>query len=624
MKKHGLTLLFLIFLFSFSNSQNTCADATSLCGSFDTSFPNTTGFMNNTETEFDYDCLGSQPNPKWFYIPIGGSGDVEFQISQFTNADETGTALDVDFIVWGPFDNVTCNAADLSEDNVIDCSYSASSIENVTMTNVQPGEVYMLMVTNFSDEAGYIKMTETTDTNLFDVVDCTGFTFNAFLDSNGNDIKDEGEQSFPHGYLNYSVNNGANITLNNNNGKFYIFDNNDTNIYNFEYTINPSYTAYYGITSPIISNQTITPGVITNFNIPIDITQAYHDASISIVELVSPNPGFNTTQLITYSNLANVEIPSGSITYNFDNNTTFISSDDPNTIQNSNTLTIPFTNLLPFETREILIVLNTNTPPTVNIDDILSFSTQITINGLNDINVNNNSFTLDAIVIGSYDPNDKLESHGGSIIFEDFTTDDYLTYTIRFQNTGTAPAQNVIIKDFLTDELDGSTVKMISASHNYQLKKMGQDLEWEFRNINLPDSTNDEPNSHGYIQFKIKPTSGYDINTVFENTAEIYFDFNLPIITETNVTLFSERLNINDTNVSKITYYPNPTSGNVYIKSKDLLTHIKVSSVLGQVIISKTINTKETSIDLHNYPNGNYFITLQSANGQSTYRLVKN
>jgi len=623
MQKTTFSLLLLLFVFTFASSQNTCADATSLCGSFGTVFPNTSD-GSQAETGPEYMCLGSQPNPTWFYIPIATSGDIDFQIAQFTNPDGSGQQLDVDFAVWGPFTDVTCSPSDLTEDNMIDCSFSAAAVENVSLPSVQPGEYYMLMVTNFSSNPGYIEMTETTSTNFFDTVDCTGFTLSAYIDSNGNDVRDENEPSFPYGTLSYSVNDEDDIVLENNTGEYYIFDNNEANIYDFEYSINSDYTAYFDVASPIINNQFIIPGEITHFDIAIDLTQPYTDASISIVDLVSPNPGFDTSQLITFRNLSNTEIPSGLITYTFDDNTTFVSSTDPNTTQNNNTLTIPFTNLSPFESRQVTITLNTNPPPAVNIDDVLSFSAELTISGLDDIDLDNNSFTLDAIVIGSYDPNDKLESHGGSIVFEDFSTDDYLTYTIRFQNTGTAPAQNVVIKDFLTDELDGTTLQMISASHDYQLKKMGQDFEWEFRNINLPDSTNDEPNSHGFVHFRIKPASGYNLNTVFENTAEIFFDFNLPIITETNVTVFTQRLSIDDTDASNVDYYPNPTNGLVFIKSSDVLTQIKVTNIIGQVLISKTVNTKETSIDLLDYPSGNYFIILQSGDRQTTHRLVKN
>jgi len=625
MKKIHFPLIVFLLLFSFShsNAQNSCADATSLCGSFGVVFPNTSGDIF-AETGPDYNCLGSQPRPTWFYIPIATTGDVDFQIAQFTNLDGSGQQLDVDFIVWGPFDDVSCDATDLSSANIVDCSFSVSAVETVEMPNVQPGEVYMLMVTNYSSMAGFIEMTETTNTNFFDTVDCTGFTLNAYIDTNGNDIKDDDEVDFPYGSINYTVNDGEEVILENNTGNYYIFENDINNSYDFEYIIDSSFSSYYAAGSAIIDDQYVISGEITNYDIPIDVLSPYNDLSISVTPLNSPNPGFDTDQRITFKNLGTSQISAGEITYTFDANTTFVSSSDVNTTQTANTLTIPFANLASFETRTVDITLNTHTPPDVNINDILTFSANISSDGISDINSADNDFVLETVVVGSFDPNDKLEAHAGSIVYDDFTTDNYLYYTIRFQNTGTASAKDVVIKDFLTDELDASTLVMLSSSHFYQLKKMDQDLEWEFRNINLVDSTNDEPNSHGFLQFKIKPTAGYNIDTVFENTAEIYFDFNEPIITNTSVTSFSETLSIDNLKSDLFSMYPNPTNGTIYIASESILQEIKITNMLGQTLMLKTLNMNVTSIDLEPFSKGSYFISIQSGEREITKRIIKN
>jgi hypothetical protein len=623
MRKITLTLILYVLFIGLTNAQNTCADATSLCGSFGIDFPSTTG-NSSAELGIDYGCLGSQPRPNWFYIPIITTGNVAFQISQTSGPNGTGAGNDVDFIVWGPFTDVTCSPEDLSSENQVDCSFSAAAVEHVNINNVQPGEIYMLMVTNYSTSSGFIRMTELNGGNFFDTSDCTGFTLNAFIDANGNDIKDEDEILFPNGNLNYTINNGDEITLNSSLGNYYIFEENENNDYDFEYTIDDLYDNYYSVETPSIENQFITQGEITNIDIPIDIVAPHTDFSIHITPLNSPNPGFDTVHQITIKNSGTSQIDTGTITYNFDANTTFVSSSDPNTTQSENTLTIPFTDLAPFETRNIYITLNTNAPPAVNIDDMLIFSAEISAGGVEDIYPEDNTSQLELVVIGSYDPNDKLESHGGSISYPDFTTDDYLYYTIRFQNTGTASAQNVEIKDFLTGEHEASSLVMLSASHDYQLKIDDQDLEWEFRNINLPDSTNDEPNSHGFVSFKIKPTAGFDINTIFENTAEIYFDFNLPIITNTVVTTFKSRLSIDEIENEVVRFHPNPTKGDVFITSKQALKHIEVTNILGQTLISHALNTLETQINLSSFDAGSYFINLQTDDGKVIKRVVKN
>ena len=58
----------------------------------------------------------------------------------------------------------------------------------------------------------------------------------------------------------------------------------------------------------------------------------------------------------------------------------------------------------------------------------------------------------------------------------------------------------------LDSKLDWTSLEMISSSHNYELSiTQGGKLEWLFKNILLPDSNVNEPASHGFISFRIKP-----------------------------------------------------------------------------------------------------------------------
>ncbi|MBK7682602.1 MAG: hypothetical protein IPJ26_09135 [Bacteroidetes bacterium] len=84
--------------------------------------------------------------------------------------------------------------------------------------------------------------------------------------------------------------------------------------------------------------------------------------------------------------------------------------------------------------------------------------------------------------------------------------------------------------------LDLSTYRFVSASHSVTTNiRNGNILEFRFDQILLPDSNIDEPNSHGYVSFEIQPQLGLPINTVITNSAAIYFDYNLPILTNSTV-----------------------------------------------------------------------------------------
>ncbi|MBV6655966.1 MAG: VCBS repeat-containing protein, partial [Mameliella sp.] len=148
------------------------------------------------------------------------------------------------------------------------------------------------------------------------------------------------------------------------------------------------------------------------------------------------------------------------------------------------------------------------------------------------------TFDFASVINCAYDPNDKqvYPARGQQPPFtENYTLfDEPLLYTIRFQNTGTDTAFNVVLRDQLSSHLDWETFVPGSSSHPYEatLYEDGR-VEFYFRDILLPDSTTNEPKSHGFVQFEIEALPGLDEQTIIENTAGIYFDFNPPIITNT-------------------------------------------------------------------------------------------
>ena len=156
----------IIFLLSFSFSfgqSSTCANAAAMCSGNQGPFNNTTGVPSFG----NLGCLGSTPNPAWFYMQVGTSGNIDFQLSQIRTSN--GAGIDVDFILWGPFNSLSgiCNNLALyspgytGANNVVACSYSAAPIENFTIPNAVSGQYYMLLVTNFSGQAGTYTLNQT-------------------------------------------------------------------------------------------------------------------------------------------------------------------------------------------------------------------------------------------------------------------------------------------------------------------------------------------------------------------------------------------------------------------------------------------------------------------------------
>lgn len=154
-------LLILSFSFSFGQS-SVCDTAEAMCSGNQGPFNNLSGQPNNNSLG----CLGTTPNRAWFYMQVGTSGTMNFQLSQISTG---GSGIDVDFILWGPFNSLTgiCNNLALyspgyvGSNNVVACSYSAAAVENFTIPNAVAGQYYMLLVTNFRNLPGTYSLNQT-------------------------------------------------------------------------------------------------------------------------------------------------------------------------------------------------------------------------------------------------------------------------------------------------------------------------------------------------------------------------------------------------------------------------------------------------------------------------------
>lgn len=346
------------------------------------------------------------------------------------------------------------------------------------------------------------------------------------------------------------------------------------------------------------------------------------DLEVALIPVGRARPGFNAVYTIAYKNKGN-QVQSGAVNLAFEDAVLDYVSSVPNvTVQSLNNLRWDFTDLMPFETRTIQVVLNVNSPqeiPPVNIGDILHFTADVS-SPLTDETPNDNSMAFNQIVNGSFDPNDKTVVQGPEISLAQ--TGDYLDYVIRFQNTGTDVAENIVVKDILSDKLDWSTLQMVSSSHPFRNTVTGNKLEVFYQNINLPAVSVDEPGSHGYIAFKVKPKNTVALNDVIQNTASIYFDFNFPIVTNT-VSTAVRALGVGSFNNTKLfTVYPNPTSGaiNIVVANNEPITAVTINNLLGQTVM-RFENT--STLDISAVTKGTYFVTVETDKGKETQKLIK-
>ena len=227
-----------------------------------------------------------------------------------------------------------------------------------------------------------------------------------------------------------------------------------------------------------------------------------------------------------------------------------------------------------------------------------------------DVNSSNNSDNMHRFAATSIDPNDKHVS-ATSITPDDVADQLPLEYEIRFQNTGTAPAVNIVVQDSVDADWDLGTFQMIGATHPYTLWMSGDVLVWTFANIMLADSTTNEPESHGSIHYRITPKTSLGLGGQLTNRADIYFDYNEAVLTNTTVTTVELESGVREEiATTEMSVVPSPSSGLIYIRwagAKDKTTLIVVDA-LGREVHREIMSTldHQQPVDLSALPPGSY------------------
>lgn len=451
-----------------------------------------------------------------------------------------------------------------------------------------------------------------------------GFKLNAFIDTNGNGFQDAQEVNFANGTFKYQMNNGVVHNIFSSTGIFYLYEVNSSNLYTFSYINNNTPSSCYGqfnIMVPTYTNITIGSSGIVTYNFALTPAVCADLAVYLSNYNEPPRPGFVYKNYISYKNQGNQTIATGVVTF-AKSNTVSILSTSPVTTPVVGGFTYNFSNLLPGEIRYILVSMQMPTIPTVALGQIVTNAATISV-PTTDINTNNNNSTLSQVIVGSYDPNDKAESRGPKILHSSFTANDYLNYKIQFENTGTAAAINVKVTDALSNKLDETTLQMIDASHSYVLDRTGSNLEWKFSGIDLPPSVANTEIGHGYVVFQIKPKVGYVIGDIIQNTANIYFDFNPAIVTNTWTTEFVATLNTSSFGIEKLRVYPNPSSNILHIECQNKISSVIFSNILGQTVLSKSCNDLSTQTDISNFAKGVYFVRIKAGSAEQTVKILK-
>jgi len=403
-----------------------------------------------------------------------------------------------------------------------------------------------------------ILVDSTLNSNLYSFAN--RITGEVFADLNSNLIKDPFEPSMPHVKLNQL--NSSNYTFGYYNGGYILLtQQTDTVKIAIDSTL---YLNNYFSSVPIIQS-VYFPGLglidsLNNFALqPIGIQ---NDLKISISGS-QVWPRNNTTFRLNLSNVGNTTL-NPVVKLNFDSLMNYVSSPNPPTLVSGDSIIWNLGPLMPFQNAILIAVLNLPANVNnVNINNIASIEPL-----LGDANLNNN-FDTSTVFINplippgiSYDPNNILVDRD-SITTQELQTIQYLDYIINFQNTGTAAASYVRIDNLITGKLDLETIEIVAHSHPmnllYNSLSNTRKISFEFNNINLPDSTSNEPGSHGYVRYRMKPYTNLVGGDSIPNSAEIFFDWNAPITTNTAITRIVSPTSLSETSENYDSFLVYPT-----------------------------------------------------------------
>ncbi|MFY7841072.1 MAG: DUF7619 domain-containing protein [Lacibacter sp.] len=362
------------------------------------------------------------------------------------------------------------------------------------------------------------------------------------------------------------------------------------------------------------------------------------DLSISLLPLTPARPGFTASYKLIFRNNGTDTITNGAAVLLKDPRTTIVSTVPATTVVRGDSLVWLFAAFKPFDEYTVNIELKTAAPPTLNNGDTLRYvAAIIPSTGIGtDLTPLDDTARLAQVVVGSYDPNDKQENVAGKIPLAKITSGEDIQYLIRFQNTGTDTAFTVQITDTLDAKLNWNSFQMIAASHTYKIKvKDGNKITWTFSNINLPDSNRNSLLSNGFISFKIKAKTNLAAGDYFQNKASIYFDYNLPVVTNTATTVVSTAVitavrPVANTEMQLLAM-PNPSGGNLYMKVSGKLSgkfEYTVVDLFGRVLQQNTLvrsNASETQLiplRLNNLSKGVYYIVVRQKEKQWKQQII--
>ncbi|MBK6627664.1 MAG: T9SS type A sorting domain-containing protein [Flavobacteriales bacterium] len=331
-----------------------------------------------------------------------------------------------------------------------------------------------------------------------------------------------------------------------------------------------------------------------------------------------PRPGFDNTLHLSYRNYGTTALPA-TLQLSVDADQSFVSSSPAPTTLVGNSATWDLGTLPLGASGQVTITLHTDAAVPLGTP-VLHTAVIDPVAG-DTVPADNTTLWTDTVV-GAYDPNDKLLDIAAATPAEVQADAITLTYTIRFQNTGTYPAERVLILDTLSDDLQWNSFELLASSHPCQWFMIDGVLHFLFDPILLPDSGSNEPASHGFVRFRMRPSTQLTHGEQVDNIAHIVFDFNTPIVTPPATFRVDVSTGVHQPKGAVFTVVPNPTRDRLLIAGLTGAATVRLLDLSGRLLRTQRVNAPAL-LDVGDLATGTYLLELRTAEAIGSVRFVK-
>ena len=90
-----------------------------------------------------------------------------------------------------------------------------------------------------------------------------------------------------------------------------------------------------------------------------------------------------------------------------------------------------------------------------------------------------------------------------------------------------------------------------------------------------------------------------------------------------NFCLDTNSLGVNDNEIAKFDYYPNPATNTINLSADSNIDTVVIYNLLGQKVLDQNVNSVNTKLDISTLSSGNYIMRVSIDGQVGSYKVIK-